>query len=297
MPGFTIRCNRRCPGSSPATAASTARSAQPGFGRATCRRSTAISCRSTRIPVSFTASSRANSTSHPKTPIINTQTRRISTSADPIPAGQDDTPDFGTAQPWEPVQQRRQQRPVSRGGPHPVRTELPLQDRELMAQREDLCVFVPAAHRQQPQQREDVRHTEVGQSQEHGRSPCHSVPPCRTNAGRHRTASATSATSAPTSMDEVFGRSRATGGTGAQPSSLPPVPVRAATSPIGADDLLPRSAASRARSTACAASPSGSLLIRDRDIEAPSAASHERANQGLQRSTAHLPRRLACVAA
>src|SRR5271165_4899726 len=52
----------------------------------------------------------------------------------------------------EPVQQRRQQRPITRGESHPARTELPLQDRELVAQREDLCVFVPVAHRQQPQQ-------------------------------------------------------------------------------------------------------------------------------------------------
>ena len=74
------------------------------------------------------------------------------------------------------VQQCRQQRPVTGGPTDPVRTELPLQDRELMAQREDLGVLVPVAHRQQPQQREDVRHTQVGQSQEHGRSPCHSVP-------------------------------------------------------------------------------------------------------------------------
>ena len=44
-----------------------------------------------------------------------------------------------------------------------------------------------AAHRQQPQQREDVRHTEVGQSQEHGRSPCHSVPLSHERpTGRHR---------------------------------------------------------------------------------------------------------------
>jgi hypothetical protein len=41
---------------------------------------------------------------------------------------------------------------------------------------EDLRVLVPAAHRQQPQQREQVRHTEVGQSQQHGPSPCHSLP-------------------------------------------------------------------------------------------------------------------------
>ena len=77
------------------------------------------------------------------------------------------------------MQQRRQQRAVTCGEPDPVRTELPLQDRELVAQREDLCVFVPAAHRQQPQQREHVRHTKVGQSQRHGPSQCHSVPVAR----------------------------------------------------------------------------------------------------------------------
>jgi hypothetical protein len=54
------------------------------------------------------------------------------------------------------VQQRRQQRPITRGEPHPVRTELPLQDGELVAQHEDLRVFVPAAHRQQSLQREHV---------------------------------------------------------------------------------------------------------------------------------------------
>jgi hypothetical protein len=66
------------------------------------------------------------------------------------------------------VQQRCQQRPISRGEPRPARAELPLQDQELVAQREDFRVFVPAAHRQQPQQREHVRHTEVSQSQQHG---------------------------------------------------------------------------------------------------------------------------------
>jgi hypothetical protein len=78
--------------------------------------------------------------------------------------------------PREPVQQRRQQRPVSRSKPHPVRAELPLQDQKLVAQREDLRFLVPAAHRQQPQQREHIRYTEVGQSQQHGPSSCHSVP-------------------------------------------------------------------------------------------------------------------------
>jgi hypothetical protein len=49
--------------------------------------------------------------------------------------------------PREPVQQRRQQCPVSRGEPCPVRAELPLRDQKLVAQREDLGVFVPAANR------------------------------------------------------------------------------------------------------------------------------------------------------
>jgi hypothetical protein len=79
--------------------------------------------------------------------------------------------------PREPVQQSRQQRPVSPGEPHPVRTELPLQDQELVAQRKDLRVFLLAARRQQSQQRKHVRHTEVGQSQQHGPSPCHNVSP------------------------------------------------------------------------------------------------------------------------
>ena len=43
--------------------------------------------------------------------------------------------------PRDLVQQCRQQRPITRGEPDPVRTELPLQDRELMAQREDLRVL------------------------------------------------------------------------------------------------------------------------------------------------------------
>jgi len=41
---------------------------------------------------------------------------------------------------------------------------LAFQDRDLMAQGEDLYIFVPVAHRQQPQHRERIRHTGVGQS-------------------------------------------------------------------------------------------------------------------------------------
>jgi hypothetical protein len=71
--------------------------------------------------------------------------------------------------------ERRQQRPVARGEPHPASTGLPLQDQELVVHREDLRVLVPAGHRQQPRRREYVRHTGAGQSQ-HGPSPCRTVP-------------------------------------------------------------------------------------------------------------------------
>jgi hypothetical protein len=43
--------------------------------------------------------------------------------------------------------------------------QLPFEDGDLVAQREDLGVLVPVAHRQKPQQRESVGYTEVGQSQ------------------------------------------------------------------------------------------------------------------------------------
>jgi hypothetical protein len=42
----------------------------------------------------------------------------------------------------------RQQRPVSRDEPHLIRAELPLQDKELVAQRKDLRVFLLTARRQ-----------------------------------------------------------------------------------------------------------------------------------------------------
>jgi hypothetical protein len=54
-----------------AKATSTARSAQPSLGRATCRRKTAIPCRSTRISVSFAASLRDRSTSQLNTRAMN----------------------------------------------------------------------------------------------------------------------------------------------------------------------------------------------------------------------------------
>jgi hypothetical protein len=77
--------------------------------------------------------------------------------------------------PGQLVQQRCEQGSIARGEPHPVRTELPLQDRELVAQGEYFGVLVPIAHRQQPQQGERVAHSEIGQSQQHDRSPWHST--------------------------------------------------------------------------------------------------------------------------
>ena len=63
VPGVTIRRSRRCLGRSRARAAITARSAQSGFGRSTWRRTTATSCRSTKISTSFDASLRISITS------------------------------------------------------------------------------------------------------------------------------------------------------------------------------------------------------------------------------------------
>jgi hypothetical protein len=47
---------------------------------------------------------------------------------------------------------------------------LALQDQQLVPQREDLYVFVPLAHRKQPQEREGVGYGEVRQAQQHDRS-------------------------------------------------------------------------------------------------------------------------------
>ncbi len=72
---------RKCPGSSRASAARRPRSAQSGFGRATWRRSTASSCRNTKISRSFEASLRVSSASHANTRDMARYTRRKSTSA------------------------------------------------------------------------------------------------------------------------------------------------------------------------------------------------------------------------
>jgi hypothetical protein len=53
--------------------------------------------------------------------------------------------------PRQPVQQGGQERPVAPGEPWPGRTQLPLQDRDLVTQHQDLHVLVPVADRKQPQ--------------------------------------------------------------------------------------------------------------------------------------------------
>lgn len=51
----------------------------------------------------------------------------------------------------EPVQQGGQERAVAGGEPRPGRAGLPLQDRDLVAQHQDLGVLVQVACQQQPQ--------------------------------------------------------------------------------------------------------------------------------------------------
>ena len=53
--------------------------------------------------------------------------------------------------PWEPVQQGGQERPVGQGEPRPGLTQLPLQDDDLVAQRQDLHLLGLVAHRKKPQ--------------------------------------------------------------------------------------------------------------------------------------------------
>lgn len=65
------------------------------------------------------------------------------------------------------VQQRGEQRPVGRRELRPLTMQLPFQDGKLMSEGQDLGVFGPVAHRQQPQHRQGVGDTEVRQSKQH----------------------------------------------------------------------------------------------------------------------------------
>jgi hypothetical protein len=64
-----------------------------------------------------------------------------------------------------PVQHSGEEGPISRGEPRLLTLQLALEDCDLVAQGEDLGVFGPVTHGQQPQHRERVGHAEVRQSQ------------------------------------------------------------------------------------------------------------------------------------
>lgn len=65
----------------------------------------------------------------------------------------------------KPVQERGKKGTVRCVDARPV--DLPLQDGQLVAQRQYLDVLVNIAHRKQPHEGEHARHGEVGQSQQH----------------------------------------------------------------------------------------------------------------------------------
>ena len=107
----------------------------------------------------------------------------------------------------QPVQQGSQERPVAREEAWPGRAWLPLQDRDLVTQHQDLRVLIRVAHWQEPQQREHVRHAEVDQSQQYRRSSCRSwqtsgVEPA-TRPRRNQNIATPAATTAPTWADEI----------------------------------------------------------------------------------------------
>lgn len=70
------------------------------------------------------------------------------------------------------MQQRGQQRPVGPAELDPLVTELPLEDAELVAKGEDLCVLVAVTDWKQSKDAEHVRHHQVRQSHQHNRSSC-----------------------------------------------------------------------------------------------------------------------------
>jgi hypothetical protein len=63
------------------------------------------------------------------------------------------------------VEERGQESAVRGGKSGSV--DLPLQDRELVAQRQDLNILVHVTHWQQADEGEHARHGKVGQSQQH----------------------------------------------------------------------------------------------------------------------------------
>ena len=64
----------------------------------------------------------------------------------------------------ESVEQGCEERPVGGGEPDLLAVQLPLQDHDLVAQGQDLCVLGRVTHRKQPQHRQRVGHAGVRQS-------------------------------------------------------------------------------------------------------------------------------------
>jgi hypothetical protein len=70
------------------------------------------------------------------------------------------------------VEQSRQEGPV--GGSEPdlatLAVQLPFEDRDLVAQRQDFDFLIPIANRQQPKYRQPVCHSQVHQSKQHNKA-------------------------------------------------------------------------------------------------------------------------------
>ncbi|MEY9846329.1 hypothetical protein ABH940_003416 [Streptacidiphilus sp. BW17] len=83
--------------------------------------------------------------------------------ASPSLARRESRPGF----PLQRRQQRSEERAVLRTELHPVPTELPLKDSDLMTQNEDLRVLLSVAHRQQPDSSEGTGDRRVGKAKQH----------------------------------------------------------------------------------------------------------------------------------
>lgn len=72
----------------------------------------------------------------------------------------------------EPMDERRDEGPVTGVEPYLLMSQSAFQHGDLMAEHQDLDLFVLISHRQEPQHRERVGDTQVSQSKQHGRSSC-----------------------------------------------------------------------------------------------------------------------------
>ena len=66
--------------------------------------------------------------------------------------------------PRQAVQQRGEEGTIGWSEPRPLVAQLTLQHGELVTQGQNFRVLVPVAHREQPQHRKEIHHSQVGQS-------------------------------------------------------------------------------------------------------------------------------------